>query len=253
MTAPRVLITRPREQTDAFAQRCETLGFDVALLPCLEILPLTLSDQQLKLKLAPCQHLVFTSANAVRLAHRIVPLPWPGHKVYAIGQATAHALSSLGQTLSLTPNPPYNSEALLEQLAPVPAASLLVIKGRGGRGLIQSVLERRGWQIDSVDVYERAQPVVTSEIIDTLFSQRLPDIISVTSDQILQNLWALSQSHVQTLIRLPLVVNSQRCADLAQSLGFINDAWVANSAGDAGQLDCLLEWKSSLYSHIQDQ
>ncbi|MFK7995109.1 MAG: uroporphyrinogen-III synthase [Granulosicoccus sp.] len=243
LRTPRVLITRPEGQQLDFSQGCEALGYSVALLPCLQIVPCKTDLPYFTRLLDTHGTALFTSANAVQMAHRLRPLPWPQIHIHAIGAATAHALDQYQQKVALIPQAPYNSEAYLKQLADTRPGSLLIIKGIGGRDLILPRLQSLGWQVSAVALYERLLPDVTTETIDTLFTDTLPDIVSVTSNETLSNLWQLCRQYTGELSTMPLVVNSQRCAQLAADLGFKNAALIAEPAGNEGQLSCLAQWK----------
>ena len=243
---PRVLITRPAGQQQDFTVRCRQLGFDVAHLPCLMIVARRVDKQLLLQKRAAHETVLFTSANAVRCAHAIDPLPWPATAVHAIGAATANCLQAHGQAVALQPQPPFNSEAYLAQLEQRTPASLLIIKGSGGRNLIPTHLSAAGWQTETIDVYARAAPALSQQLIDSVFCPAPPDIISVTSDEVLTNLFRLCSSHREAMFKTPLIVNSERCATLADELGFVAGTLVARPAGDSGQLECLDRWKTSI-------
>lgn len=191
--------------------------------------------------------MLFTSANAVRFAHQLCPLPWPDKQVHAIGTATEKALVKHQQTLARPPQPPFNSEAFLDQISDDRPGSLLIVKGLGGRDLIQSQLIDCGWQVSSVAVYERQLPVVSASTVDAVFDKTAPDIVSVSSNETLGNLWTLCQQHTSRLKLIPLVVNSERCAQFAKELGFQRTTLVANPAGDEGQLACLAQWKMTRF------
>lgn len=219
-------------------------GFRVSHLPCIDIEPIAspvLKTHPAKLVDA----VLFTSANAVACAHAILPLPWSGLSVHAIGAATQSALQALGQTLSIKPRPPYNSEAYLNQMKAVAPGRLMIIKGAGGRELIEPQLQRVGWQVYPVDVYRRMLPAVSSSEVAALFAPVAPDIISVTSNEGLRNLLTLTSNHQSQILQIPLVVNSQRGARLAISLGFSHPPLVAEPPGDTGQLTQLTHWQST--------
>jgi len=238
---PKLLITRPIAQQEPFAGNCRDLGFDTVALPCIEIIPV---DAALPMPLINSAELIlFTSRNAVVAAHRLQPLPWPDARIEAIGNATADALIEFGQPLARPPTPPYTSEAFLDtHKSDEPQISrLLLIKGEGGRDLIERTLGFVGVQISVVPVYRRARPEFDATSLDWASL----DIISVTSDEILRNLMDLAGTgHTPLLKQLPLVVNSQRCAALAKELGFTHPALIASPAGNTGQTIRLKAWAS---------
>lgn len=237
----RILITRPCGQHREFAASLQVLGLSVAHLPCLAICS-NLDQWPETDPLIGCDSVLFTSVNAVHQAQRLRPLPWPGLAVFAIGKATASALHEAGQGLALSPMAPFNSEALLQQLQTREPGRLCLIKGLGGRGLLTPALQSRGWQVRQLDVYRRELPRIESRDIEQLLRCPAPDIISITSNEILHNLVTLAAEHLPTLIGLPLVVNSERAATAARELGFHGPTFIAEAAGDQGQLACIRQW-----------
>lgn len=239
---PRVLVTRPEAQAEGFAQLCTQIGFEVALMPCLEIVPKQLPEHSLSTQLENHHTVLFTSTNAVHIAHALQPLPWAGIHIHAIGAATARTLKIYEQPLEFEPRSPYNSEAYLAQIQHGTLESLLILKGRGGRDHIQNTLKARGCQISSLDLYFRRLPELPRRLVDEMLIHNPPDIISVTSNDALNNLCSIANEHLNIIRSLPLVVNSRRCAELAKQKGFTLPARVAVPAGDQGQADCLAQW-----------
>lgn len=238
---PHILITRPAGQHAALVESCEKLGLKASHVPCLRIDPIdnkTLLDDSV----AQSDIILFTSQNAVINAHRQRALPWSGVQVHAIGTATARLLSTLGQTISLLPSSPYNSESYVQQLQSSLAQRLTIIKGVGGRSHIAEQLQRIGWSVNSVDVYCRALPSESATSLSRIFEHDPPDIISIGSNETLLNLMTLAKPHKNTVLEIPLIVNSERCSKLATSIGFLQRSRVAVPAGDQGQLSILAEW-----------
>jgi uroporphyrinogen-III synthase len=236
-----ILTTRPWGQHQRFHERLQQLGFTISHLPCLVIEPLVCR----LLQTDPGRRfdtVLFTSANAVRLAHAQRAFPWPEINIHAIGSATARELEEHGQTLALQPVAPFNSESYLLQMNQVQPERLLIVKGEGGRTMISEKLQERGWEVSHADVYRRRLPVVEHAKIARLFSKPVPDIVSVTSNEALENLVTLAGEYRPALLRLPLVLNSERAAALARQLGFASDTLVANPPGDDGQLQTLRHW-----------
>jgi len=239
----RVLITRPKHQQSNFLSICEEAGLDTITLPCLDILPVECSIDENLIKNA--ELIFFTSRNAVEFAHANLPLPWRDAPVYAIGRATERVLCKLGQKLVHPPVEPYTSEAFLEWYATQsPIKSALIIKGLGGRDLIETHLQSAGVEVTVKPVYKRVTPVVSDAERRRVFVDTPPHIISITSDDVLRNLVNIAgPDYANVLHATQLVVNSQRCADLAVRLGFDHSPKIAHPPGDLGQIaaikDCL--------------
>ena len=241
-TLPRVLITRARHQQKNIIKLCQELALEVVSLPCLDV---QAQDNDLDLELISRSELaLFTSRNAVDFAHDCVPLPWPEIAVHAIGNATGEALARLQQPLVQPPVAPYTSEAFIQWLSQQPKLmSAIIIKGTGGRNAVEAALRERGTSVDSVAVYRRAIPEISDTLRRQIFAERPPHIVTATSDQVLRNLVQIAgPEYLPELRQLPLIVNSDRCAELATQLGFNHSIRVADPPGDEGQRDALRNW-----------
>lgn len=237
----RVLVTRAKHQQSHFLESCEQAGLEAIALPCIDILPVNCEITAKDITQADL--VFFTSRNAVEFAHAILPLPWNNASVYAIGRATERVLAKLGQALVQEPIEPYTSEAFLEWYESQPAIkSALIIKGIGGRGLIETKLRESGVTVVVKDVYKRVTPVVSDAQRHRVFIDNPPHIISITSDDVLRNLVNIAgPDYADVLHSIPLVVNSQRCANTAAKLGFDHNAEVAYPPGDVGQMAAILK------------
>jgi len=241
MHSPHVLITRPAGQHEHLAQACSALGFQVSHLPCLAIEGLENKSLHREC-IAQTDSVLFTSLNAVEYAHGQLPMPWPGVVARAIGPATANALVSKGQALISEPCAPFTSDAFLAQMESHPPERLIIVKGLGGRTLISDHLSELGWHVQTLDVYRRLLPDISPAYVDEIFQSSVPDIVCLSSNESLNNLMMLIGDHRTELLDIQLLVNSDRCANLADSLGFRHPALVAQSAGDQGQLSQLKQW-----------
>jgi uroporphyrinogen-III synthase len=238
---PRILITRPRGQQARFLSSCLSLGVDAVHWPCIIID--AVHDNNVAAKLSNItQAVLFTSTNAVHRAHQIRPFPWPDAQVYAIGAASARALAELKQSVVAAPRAPYNSESTLALLLETDLTSLLIIKGRGGRTLIQDTLVNHGWKVTSLDVYQRRSPSFDEADAQSIFGSGMFDLVSIGSDEVLMNLMNLTQAWHDQLLETQLIVNSQRCVALATEFGFRHSPLIAEPAGDEGQLRCVRHW-----------
>lgn len=243
MTAPRLLVTRPRERQEPFATRARALGLEPLAFPCIEIRPdgrVALPDAA---TLGTSDAVVFTSRAAVEAVAPRRPFPWPGARVLAMGSATARALEALGQPVAAGPPPPYDSEALADALGREEGlADVVIVTGHGGRRVLGERLVARGVRVTTLETYRRLRPAVDETLRRRVLLERRPDIVSVTSDETLENLVALAGDAWATLAARPFVVNSPRCAALAGRLGVRGDVALASPPGDEGQLAALARW-----------
>ena len=239
-----MLLTRAADRVAGLERGCRALGLDPVCLPCIAIEALAPTAPA-----APDRGtVVFTSVPAVRAAARWRPLPWPGTRALAIGAATADALAAAGQLPWAAPVEPYTSEALLAWLAgpdgpglPDLEDGVTVVKGAGGRGVLESALAAAGVSVATLDVYRRVRPAHPDAAIDAALDPP-PDVVVATSDEVLDNLLRLAGPRAAALRGRPLVVNGERAAAHARRRGFVADVLVARPPGDAGQLERLAAW-----------
>ena len=240
---PRLLVTRPIERQEPFGARARALGAEPVPFPCLEIVPDTAAAIPDARALRDEALVLFTSRPAVEAFAARRTLPIPGARVAAIGSATAAALARAGQPLARPPVPPFTSEALLAELEREPAlARLTIVRGRGGRGVLEARLGARGTEVSVLELYRRARPPRDEAARRRALLEHPPDIVSATSDEILDNLVWLAGEALGGLLPLPLLLNSERGAERARAHGFHGPLHVARPAGDDGQLARLSEW-----------
>lgn len=193
--------------------------------------------------------LIFVSSNAVQYAFPLLPEQLPlDVDIAAVGSATARALSEAGLDPTLTPER-MDSEGLLAlpQLQDVAGKSVFILRGEGGRELLHDTLCERGAEVHQVDVYRREmtqRPAGTSNLLQNW--AQLVDVVTTTSNAILDNLFELLGTQGADLIRTtPLIVVSQRMAEHAVELG-CEIVYVAPSATDADLLATLCEANADL-------
>lgn len=238
-----VLVTRPTHQSENFSRQLADHEFKVIQLPSIEIkyesanLTETLQSDLI----------IFTSANAVAGANKILPLPWSSKaRIAAIGGATAQSLQQLNCKVDIPPPTLSSTEALLDVIGSVANLTVTIIRGNSGRELLYNTLIQRGARARYQSVYQRKLPVYSQFHIKTLFEDGLPNIITVTSDLGLTNLLSLiPQQLSRSLFSTPLVVNSKRCAQLAVDKGFHAEIRVADPPGDDSQLKQVLALRRS--------
>lgn len=193
---------------------------------------------------------IFTSANAVRFGEPLLAQR-RDLTLAAIGPATARALNHAGYRISITPAAGYSSEHLLQhpRLKSLQGSRVLLVKGEGGRDLLQQELTQRGATISIAAVYER-HPAIPAEshlaAIDTAFAAGHLGVITATSLEIGQQLLALARGSLRARFEQALwVVPGARIAAGLSAAGVSGRIITAASAEDQDLLAALLRWRSS--------
>ncbi|RDE18191.1 uroporphyrinogen-III synthase [Motiliproteus coralliicola] len=254
LAGQRILVTRPAHQADPLCRRLQQLGAEPIRFPLLKIAETDPSAphypllKQQFLDLDNYQAVIFVSANAARLGYDWIDQYWPQLPIridwLAVGSATADCLSKLGIQPS-SGDGRMDSETLLQlpQLQQVQGQRILICRGSGGRELLAETLRGRGAQVDLAELYRREIPEYDATEIESIIYKSSASAMLVSSGEALSNLINLTQPHgggVGQLAETPLVVPSQRVAELAKQNKF-NHIRVAANATDDAMIDVLMD------------
>jgi uroporphyrinogen-III synthase len=242
-----VWVTRPEHQAEPLCELIEAQGGKALRLPLLSIQPPDepATARALLARLAEFDDVIFTSINAVQQGVALAPknAQWPKRRI-CIGPGTARALEDAGLGKALTPATGSTSEDVLAlpALQHVRGQRVLVVKGEGGRDLLQRTLSNRGAVVEEAEVYRRAAAEFTPKQLESLVSDI--DAIVVTSGEALEHLASLA-SQRSALFALQLVVPSERVVQMAQDLGFISTPLIPAHISDHDILDTLCDWHAA--------
>jgi uroporphyrinogen-III synthase len=155
----RVLITRPQNQAEGFADQLRLAGFEPVFFPVIDIQPVKDSiwlDRAIQ-KLACFDWIVFTSVNGVAVfwdrLRDLDSLTFPSQlKVAAIGPKTAEALTAHGVRVSFIPDE-YVAEAILPGLGDLRGRWVLLPRAEIARKNLPDAIVRAGGLVQEVAVY----------------------------------------------------------------------------------------------------
>jgi uroporphyrinogen-III synthase len=159
----KVLITRPRNQADAFADALTEAGFEPVFFPVIEIRPFEENvalDRAIE-KLNCYDWIVFTSVNGVDAVFERLESPSPFQeeglgvrvKTAAIGPKTASALESRGVTPDFTPEE-YIAEAILPGLGDLRGRWVLLPRAEIARKALPEAIVQAGGVAHEIAVYQ---------------------------------------------------------------------------------------------------
>lgn len=242
----RILVTRPAPQGQALVHLLQQHGAQPTWLPLLQIEALSEQDsayqaaKQALLNLDYYQVVICTSRPAARLAIALIDQYWPqlpiGIRWLAVGAGTAAELAEYGIEAE-TGADGEDSEALLRHpaLQQLQHGKVLLLKGEGGRTLLAEQLQTAGVEVCQAILYRR-QPCPAP----AHFAQLLADtqVVLLSSGEALHHFHQLCGGPRP----LPLVVPSQRVAELAQHQGWPT-ILISAGAQDHAMLDCLTRWR----------
>jgi uroporphyrinogen-III synthase len=240
-----VLVTRPAAQGAVLCEEIVRQGGSAIAFPAVEIEPLAMAAT-----LAPVEFdlIVFVSVNAVEHGASRVS-KGARTRIAAIGRATAAALAAAQLGADIVPEAGFTSEALLAhpQLQLASGARVLIVRGEGGRELLNETFAAQGMAVETLEVYRRVRPQVDADQIAALearWSDEGIDVVTATSIETLQNLQAmLTERGRQLLSRTTLLVPSRRIVAAAVGAGLRGEVIVAAGADDAAMIGALAQWR----------
>jgi uroporphyrinogen-III synthase len=247
----RVLVTRPRDQAEALARLIEARGGEAIRFPVIEIAEprdtralLAVIDRLKDFALA-----IFISPNAVNRAMNLIlargGLP-EAMRVACVGRGSARELKHFGIDNTIVPPGRFDSEALLElpELQQVAGKRIVIFRGDGGRELLGDTLRARGAGIEYAECYRRVRPNTDTTPLLRRWTRGEIDLVSVTSVDGLRNLFDMvGKAGQQWLIRTPIVVVSERMAQVCRELGFKTEPRVTATASDEAILKAVQAWR----------
>lgn len=230
-----ILNTRPAPQNRQLTRLIEQQGWISIECPTIHIEPLPVSSWYgLIPPLESIRHMIFTSHHAVcycleKHSELVSLCQKPSLHIYAIGKATANTLASYGIRHSIVPLE-HNSEGLLQcpQLQNIMQHNILLIKGLGGRELLENALTTRGARVHGLAVYQRRAPDDLGACIQQAYRNHHINIALYTSEESMDNLLdagfaveLLPLNLQRWLLNQPALVISHRLANIAQKKGFV--------------------------------
>lgn len=241
----RVLVTRPAPQGRVLTDLINARGGRATFFPTLDFISREVGAELAQL---PVQDwIIFTSPQAVAcVATSIEELKLP--KVAAVGGGTAKALTERGLPVTLYPHTEWNADGLLAlpEFTAISDQKIAIIRGVGGRELLDKVLAERGARVLSILAYERILPTIEVAPIQSAIAKHEFDCIVTTSAAGVENLLTLIGANGRaTLFSIPLFVMSERIKILAEQLGF-RTIGVIPTASNEAIIDALIQRKEVL-------
>ncbi len=239
-----VVLTRAASDSQRLAALLGEQGFKTLCLPLMTLAPLT--PQERPELPEPSDAWIFISANAVTfglpllapLLHREL-LGETGAMVIAVGAKTREVLSQ--HDVSAISPERQDSEGLLAmpELSGDRVGRVTIVKGEGGRDTLAAGLRRRGVSVSEFPCYRRCWPEVDLSVLRGKADQW---VFQASSGETVSRLTTLlAKEDKQALSQFPVVVPSDRVAQIAARLGW-RTVLRADDASDQSVIRALHHW-----------
>lgn len=248
----RVLVTRSRDQAEAFVEALERIGAEPIFFPTIAIQMVDDSsalDEALS-RLDRYTWLIFTSANAAdAIVRRLnsLGISWPENlRVAAIGPKTAARLEERGITIDFIPEQ-YIAEAILPGLGDLSNHRLLLPLADIAHDKLPAAIEAAGGMPHVITAYHTVLAEPGPDGITAL--QAGVDVITFTSGSTVRNFFTLAQNAGLDPLNLPaspkIACIGPKTAQTAQRLG-LDVEMVANPHTTDGLIQAIQQQMSVL-------
>lgn len=237
------------QQPDPLLARLTALGATCHNYPVIKIVPAGADDELVKrqvMSFSDYDKAIAISQHAAQLAGWWLDRYWPmqpvGIDYFGVGPASAQPLRDLGLTV-VVPESGYSSEALLAlpALKTVQGEKIIILRGGQGRDLLEQTLKARGANVDCCELYRRVADSRHRQAIAELLQAQSP-LVLIYSGQVLDALLTVVPEAYQVKLKsLPIIVPSERVANLARSRGF-HSVHLAASALAQDVEHSVLDW-----------
>jgi uroporphyrinogen III methyltransferase/synthase len=198
----KVLITRPRSQSDSFADALRSAGFEPIYFPVIEIRSIEENpelEQALK-NISKYDWIVFTSVNGVEVVSKKLGQFSSLPRVAAIGPKTAEALKARGVTPDFVPEE-YVAEAILPGLGDLRGKWVLLPRAEIARKTLPEAIVKAGGTAHEIAVYKTLPAQPDAEGLAALKSG--VDAITFTSPSTVENFLAVVRKNGLDPLNLP--------------------------------------------------
>jgi len=219
---PRLLVTRFAPHAQQLADALTEAGYFSLAQPLLAIEPLQNTVRVEQFINGDFDIAIAVSGNAVACTHALLQQAWPTLTYFAVGSSTQTALKQHVKGTVYVPDDHFDSEGLLalDALQDVDGKRILILRGQGGRDLLDKTLIQRGASVEFLESYRRvALPIEAHQLHNNCQQADINGVI-ISSIEILNQLFTLvTNQHQHWLNTLTLYVPSERVAKHAAQLG----------------------------------
>jgi uroporphyrinogen-III synthase len=218
----RLLITRFEPHGRELVEQLHTIGCFAIAQPLLTVTALhDVARRDLFLS-GYYDFVIAVSGNAIQFAQQQINSRWPDATYLAVGRSTQQQLMLAASQPVFCPDSRFDSEGLLalKQLQSVQSKRILILRGEGGRDLLETRLTERGAKVDYFQTYKRIKINLNGHELVKNWQQALINGVIISSAEILNQLFALvPNKDASWLCELIFYVPSQRVAEQAYVLG----------------------------------
>ncbi|WP_440054684.1 uroporphyrinogen-III C-methyltransferase [Pseudoalteromonas sp. T1lg65] len=250
-----IALTRPAGKSESLAETLEQQHVGTVITPVLTLEPVTVSQAALDV-VPEAEIAIFISADAVKYFKACGASLSKDCALFAVGAKTASTINTeLNRKAIFAKQADSEGLLALPGLQQVEGKRLLLIKGKGGRGLIASTLKANGAIVDSLIVYQRNASEANADVwLDHWRSKQIDGIV-ITSNSAADAIFASDKPSLQQwLATRHFFVVSQRVAEHLNSQYNISQSNISVSEGADNRAlqECIVDYINQQGSQMTD-
>lgn len=174
-----VLIPRPIEQSNEFADKLEKLGATPIIFPLIELKPI--NQDQLKTTFSKNEFdwIIFTSGIAVKCFFEIIHYTKVKAKIAAVGSQTKAAIEELGLKVDFIPSA-ATAQKLAKEIPVTKNEKILIPRSKISNDTIIDILKQKEAKVTVIDIYDNTPVAYTKEEIEEVLNTPI-NVITFTS------------------------------------------------------------------------
>ena len=244
-----ILITRPAGKADQLLASLDELAIPYLYQPLIttQLVPLKAKASGL---LEQADQVIFVSVSAVSCLQQQYDCKKITAPLIAVGSTTATVLEKCSGREVLVPQDQRSEGVLaLPELQDVTDQHIVIVRGNAGRELIKKGLLQRGAHIHYVQSYRRVPLPLDGQSLSDQWHQQDIQCIVVTSNEILQLIFALLPKEQHSWLQQQLwIMVSPRMKEAAIELGIDGSRiYLSASANDQALLEAICQLRGTCH------
>lgn len=174
-----VLIPRPIEQSNEFADKLEKLGATPVIFPLIELKPINQELLKTTFSKNEFDWIIFTSGIAVKCFFEVIHYTKVTAKIAAVGSQTKAAIEELGLKVDFIPSA-ATAQKLAKEIPVKKNEKILIPRSKISNDTIIDILKQKEAKITVIDIYDNTPVAYTKEEIEEVLNTPI-NVITFTS------------------------------------------------------------------------
>lgn len=189
----KVLIPRPIEQSNEFAEKLEKLGAIPIVFPLIEVKPINKAQLLETYSKNNFDWLIFTSGVAVKCFFDVINPKDVKSKIAAVGSQTKKTIEKYGLKVNFIPSG-ATAQKLAKEIPVTPSESVFIPQSKIANNTIIEILGKKNKNIKTLTTYDNSPVEYTKEQIEEVLKTPI-NVITFTSGSTVNSFMDLIKKH----------------------------------------------------------